>query len=363
MKWPLQKILIHVLCWTAFLALPVIVSPKFSIDNLLPAGDPEYRNLIGSAMMILFFYANFYYFIPSFYHKKRYVAFIVLCIVCFAIIIALPSFIYPDHGGFYERMPPKMLFNGMTPPNGFPPNGFPPDGFHPDRSSFRFQIFQFESSFLKFLIVFVLSMLLKTRELWEQARSEKQATELSYLKLQVNPHFLFNTLNGIYSLALIKSDKTPDAIVKLSELMRYVTGEVGDDFVPLSKEIQYITNYIDLQRIRLEDTASIDYRVEGDYSAAKIAPLLLIPFIENAFKFGVNPEESSPINVHISIEKEELTLMVNNKKVRHDLSTSGNKSGLVNVQKRLDLIYPARHTLTVNATKDDYTVELNLQLS
>jgi hypothetical protein len=354
MKWSLQKILIHTLCWTAFLALPLIVSPKFSFFKPLPAGDPEIRNLISSVLMILFFYANYYYFIPEFYHKKRYIVFAAVSIACFAVTISLPSLIYPEHREFHHHLMPKIPFDGMMPP---------PDGFRPMEHSFRFEIFQFESSFLKFLIVFVLSMLLKTRRLWEQARIEKQITELSYLKLQVNPHFLFNTLNSIYSLALDKSDKTPEAIVKLSELMRYVTGEVNDDFVSLSKEIQYIKNYIDLQRIRLEDTATIEFTIHGDCNNDKIAPLLLIPFIENAFKFGVNPEAVSLVKVNLSVESHRLNLLVFNKKVRHNSAAIGSKSGLNNVMKRLDLIYPGLHTLSIGDTDHDYTVELNLQLS
>lgn len=354
MKWPLQKIWIHTLCWVAFALLPIIVSPDFSFFGSWEIGKPDIRNFISSLLMIPYFYANFHYFIPNYYHRKKYLPFALITIVCFALITIFPSILLPEHWGVPQHMPHESHNPLMPPPMGH-------REMMPHQPQHRWIIpFQLESNFLKFLIVLFLSILLKIRELWKKAQDEKKATELSYLKLQVNPHFLFNTLNSIYSLALEKSDKTPSAIIKLSELMRYVTSEVNDDFVPLQKEVNYISNYIELQRIRLEDTASIDFSTTGTIENQKIAPLVLIPFIENAFKFGVNPEEVSHIKISLILKPDQLTLSVYNKKVKLDKNIKANGTGLKNVRQRLALIYPTSHALTIRESDKDFTVELIL---
>ncbi|MBP1641077.1 MAG: signal transduction histidine kinase, LytS [Bacteroidetes bacterium] len=355
MKWPLQKILIHSLCWIAFTLLPIIVSPDFSFFGTWEIGKPDIRNFLSSLLMILYFYANFHYFIPTYYHKKRYLLFVLITIACFILIAIFPSLLLPEQWGVPRHLPHGSHNILMPPPMEQP-------GMMPHQPHFQWIIpFQIESNFLKFLIIFFLSILLKVRELWIKTQNEKKATELSYLKLQVNPHFLFNTLNSIYSLALEKSDKTPSAIIKLSELMRYVTSEVNDDFVPLQKEVNYISNYIELQRIRLGETASIDFSITGTIENQKIAPLVLIPFIENAFKFGVNPEELSRIKISLVINPDQLTLSIYNKKVKLDRNVKTNGTGLKNVHQRLELIYPTSHVLTIRESDKDFTVELILQ--
>jgi len=353
MKWSFQKILIHFLSWIVFLTLPFIASPKFSFFRPLEYGIPEIRNLISSALIIIFFYANYYYLIPNFYYRKRYILFTFIALICFLFIVIIPSLAYPDLENFQSQAPPThpVSFQFSSHPQSLSPD-------HP----FHIALFQLESTILKFLIVFVLSILIKTRELWKHAQEEKMINELSYLKLQVNPHFLFNTLNSIYSLALEKSDNTPTAIVKLSELMRYVTSEVNNDFVPLAKEVNYITNYIELQRIRLEETAQIDYKVVGMYDKDRIAPLLLIPFVENAFKFGVNPEISSMIKIRLSIDNHQLSMIVFNKKARRNVELVESGTGLKNVRKRLQLIYPDEHTLAIQESDQDFEIALTLHL-
>jgi len=354
MKWSFQKILIHFLSWIVFLTLPFIASPNFSFFRPLEYGVPEIRNLISSALIIIFFYVNYYYFIPDFYYRKKYILFTFIALICFLFIVIIPSLTYPDLENFQNQAPPIHPFSVQFTSH--------PHALSPERHAFHIALYQLESTILKFLIIFVLSILIKTRELWKHAQEEKLINELSYLKLQVNPHFLFNTLNSIYSLALEKSDNTPTAIVKLSELMRYVTSEVNNDFVPLVKEVNYIFNYIELQRIRLEETVQIDYKVSGIYNKDRIAPLLLIPFIENAFKFGINPEISSMIKIQLNIDNHQLTMIVFNKKVSRNAKLMESGTGLRNVQKRLQLIYPEEHTLVIQESDQDFKIELTLHL-
>jgi sensor histidine kinase YesM len=235
-----------------------------------------------------------------------------------------------------------------------PPNG-PPFGGFVMRELRKF-IFQF-------LIVAVFALMLRIKDLWKQAEKEKLNAELSYLKAQINPHFLFNTLNSIYSLAIEKSDYTATAVVKLSEMMRFVTTEANNDFVSLEKELNYIGSYIDLQKIRFGNTIKLKYSVEGDGIGKKIAPLILIPFVENAFKHGVNPEENSYIQISIDIKENILHLLVFNNKVNIRIQNEERtEQGIENTKNRLQHLYPSKHLLVIDDDKSAFSVSLTIDL-
>ena len=157
---------------------------------------------------------------------------------------------------------------------------------------------------------------------------------MNALKAQINPHFLFNTLNGIYGLSLTNSTKTSDSILKLSSIMRYVLTETNTDLVYLKHELDYIDNYIDLQKIRLTDKTSINYTITGDLADQKVPPLLFINFIENAFKYGLSNEVNTTIEIQIQIQKNKLTLIVKNNKIsdRFNEQISSN-IGMPNIKK------------------------------
>jgi len=224
-----------------------------------------------------------------------------------------------------------------------------------------------------YLVVLFLALLLKIRERLKQTEKEKLQAELAYLKAQINPHFLFNILNGIYSLTIEKSDKAPDAVIRLSEMMRYVFDESGKDWVTLQQELNYIRSYIALQESRFGPTIRLDYHI-GEPSplavhssrlttSPKIAPLILIPFIQNAFTHGVSPEEDSHIYIGLTITGEELHLEVTNKKVHVRLSAADHSGlGISNTKKRLRLLYPHDHTLKIEDDKDDFRVFVTLKL-
>jgi sensor histidine kinase YesM len=198
-------------------------------------------------------------------------------------------------------------------------------------------------------------------EQWKRTRKEKLQAELSYLKAQINPHFLFNTLNSIYALAIDKSDHTATAVVKLSGMMRYVLSEAHRDLVSLQKELEYISGYIELQRLRLDDSVQLHFAITGEVRDLRIAPLILIPFVENAFKYGVNPEEDSNISIGIDITGDELHLSVLNHKVTvQPAEESG--LGISNTRHRLSLLYPGQHDLHISDTPESFFVSLNMKL-
>lgn len=195
--------------------------------------------------------------------------------------------------------------------------------------------------------------------------NEKLTAELNFLKAQINPHFLFNTLNNLYYLAYTKSPNTPEVIAKLSQMMRYMIYDSNYPQVPLSKEIEYMENYISLERLRLNDQIPINFKVEGDPKTFMVTPLIFITFLENAFKHGVsNNNPKAWVNLSIQLKGNECIYEVENSKVVSIKTESEDKSGigLQNVKRRLELSYPDRYELVVNNLPDQYNVKLKITL-
>lgn len=192
-------------------------------------------------------------------------------------------------------------------------------------------------------------------------QSEKKDMEIQFLKSQFNPHFLFNSLNNIYSLAYQKSDKTADAILKLSEIMRYMIYESNDSWVSLEKEVQYVKSYVELQKLRFKDGAAVEFTINGQVDGQKIVPLILISFVENAFKHGVANDMADPIRIDIIANQKIMHFSITNKKNANNKDAIGGV-GLNNVERRLQLLYPDRYKLNVVNTPTHYTVELILDL-
>jgi LytS/YehU family sensor histidine kinase len=191
--------------------------------------------------------------------------------------------------------------------------------------------------------------------------TERLNAELNFLKLQINPHFLFNTLNSIYSQAHLKSEQTEYSILKFSQIMRYVLYDTSTEKIPLKKDIEYISNYIDLQKIRLSKNVTVRYNVGGDAEQLLIAPLLLITYIENAFKHGVSYTIPSEIRINIDVIGNNLLLTVSNA-VASSRKTGHEGVGLINAKRRLDVLYPGRYLLDVVDNKSLYIVNLKIEL-
>lgn len=190
---------------------------------------------------------------------------------------------------------------------------------------------------------------------------ERKDMELQFLKSQLNPHFLFNSLNNIYSLAYQKSDKTPDAILKLSEIMRYMIYESNDSWVSLRKEIDYVNSFIELQKLRFKDGAAVQLSLNGEIDNQQIVPLILISFVENAFKHGVANDPKDPIKINIIANQKILHFSLTNRKNKSNKDVMGGV-GLTNVERRLQLLYPERYKLNIVNSDTHYTLELMLDL-
>lgn len=339
------RIALHILGCLVVLSIPLLFSPDFGLGINLFSVPPFQKDFLFHVVLLLFFYLTYFILIPQFFFQKKRLAFFGILIGSLVLIEWIQYLIFPSPGSIALNMHHNVFK--------FPAGDFP----HPPH--FR----EYVNNVIEFLCVIIFSLLIKINEQWKMAEKERLSTELSYLKAQINPHFLFNTLNSIYSLAITKSDETAEAVVKLSEMMRYVTTESENDFVSLEKEVSYIKNYIDLQKLRLGDTVDVKFSMEGLPKFKLITPLLLIPFVENAFKYGVNPEEESFIVIHIAIRENELEMEVTNKKVRIDFSKESHSGhGIENVRRRLDFTYPGKHTLTIKDEPARYFVSLKLVL-
>lgn len=195
----------------------------------------------------------------------------------------------------------------------------------------------------------------------QQLRVEAEKAELSFLKSQINPHFLYNTLNYIYSLALPVSDKLAEAVIRLSDLMRYTLTESPDGKVSLLKEVDYLESYVELFRMRFDPLFYVNFEVEGVTEQQRMAPLLLISFLENAFKHGVLNDPDHPIRIEIKVIRQELRVTLFNK-INQNQKDHSSGIGLMNVQRRLYLIYPGKHDLEIQNDGKSYQVNLRIEL-
>ena len=199
----------------------------------------------------------------------------------------------------------------------------------------------------------------------EESLSEQMKSELSFLRLQISPHFIFNVLNSIVYLIRTKADKrAEDVTIRLSNLMRYMLYDSDQSMVPLDRELEYLRNYIDLQKMRFEEDVNIQFNIEGTINGCMIEPMLLIPFVENAVKHGVNMVNDPFVHVSFSIDHGKLLFRVSNKisSVIHESKDESSGIGLKNVLRRLSLLYPNKHQLDISETDGIYLVQLSISL-
>jgi two-component system LytT family sensor kinase len=214
------------------------------------------------------------------------------------------------------------------------------------------------ASALFVMLAFVFKQL-RDHQKSEALLHEKNAMELAYLKAQLNPHFLFNSMNNLYGLALTEPESTPDAILMLSQLMRYMLYESNADRVSLTQEVNYLNSYIALEKLRYEGAVHVDFTIEGDIEGLQIAPLLLICFVENAFKHGTVSNPDQPVQLHLAVRAGHLTFTTRNQIVAKNKDLAGGV-GLPSVRRRLALLYPQHHQLTITSEHGRYCCVLEL---
>lgn len=297
-------------------------------------------------------YVNYLLLVPKLLIKKRLFAYIVTSILFISVFnVILTEFFFPmpferfielaDHFPMKERSqmaPIKKL---------------------PYAMSFIFSL----AFFLLGGVMGLVKEFYRKDQVNQEIKVQSKETELQFLRAQLNPHFLFNSLNSIYSLVRNKSQEAPEAVITLSELMRYMLYEAKEEMVSLSKEINYIKNFMELQRFRLQDSSGLHLKIVGEYQDKRIPPLLLIPFVENAFKYGTDFNGKTDVSIKMEIFDEDFFFEVKNKigTYRKDKINSG--IGLNNIENRLKLIYPDNHSLRINKNDGIYSVHLELNLA
>jgi len=340
-KSPLT-ISLHLLGWLFFISFPLIIGlPDFMLNSFFIL-----RHILNSLLCFAFFYLNIYFFIPAYFSRHRLVAYGLIITFFFIINAAvniLLNYLFADEMRTLQKGIMEAANNNNTYPS---PHILP--------------------SLLIGIFVFAVSTSYKIISEWyiherkrKELENEKLVSELSFLKSQVNPHFLFNTLNNIYSLSMDHSEHTSESIMKLSQLLRYMIYETEEEYVSLEKELAYIQDYIDLQKIRWTDHVELSLDIDGSIIGKRIEPMLLIPFIENAFKHGIDYSAPSWIRIKIDLsDPKQIVLRVANSnfaKISHDKNSG---IGLQNVQKRIKLLYPDSHTLSIESSKETFSITL-----
>jgi hypothetical protein len=336
-KKHINSLIIHILCWIIFILLNI---SGFYVRFSEFPNESFYFRL---GLEVLIFYLNFSLLVPKLLLNNKVLLYVITSIVFILFSIYIIGEFFP-----FEIPEQKILRNFRNRP--------------PKPGLFR------SFHFLLFILLFAIGTSVrlvgewyKSERLKQQIENQKISAEISFLKTQLNPHFLFNSLNSIYSLANKKSDDTTEAIITLSELMRYMIYETQKELVPLEDELNYIKNYIALQNLRLKDSSGVRINIYGkiDY---KIEPLLLISFIENAFKYGTDYNGKTDIRIRIEVVEDKLFFEVTNYVSVHKKNDQNSGIGLNNVINRLQLQYTNSHELKINEEDNHFTVKLNLKL-
>jgi hypothetical protein len=369
------KILLHLLAWTIILGIPLYFFKRWDVGQ-----DFILVYYIGNIINGIIFYTNYLILVPKYFfgsHKYKYYLSVIF-LLTFLYFISDRSnelvFRYVPGRSNIERTDkaeiPDRPFKSDKPIGEWkdisPPKGDEPPGRPPFREMHLFN-YMFTSLFLVFFSVGmrVLERHSQTEKLQKELEKEKLNSELAFLKNQISPHFFFNTLNNIYSLISINAEDSQKAVLKLSKLMRYLLYDSEQGNTKLSNEIDFMNNYIDLMKLRISDKISLTVSFPETVKDINIAPLIFIPFIENAFKHGISYREKSFIDISMTAENESLKFRCINSCVKSGEENESGHSGigLENVTKRLNLLFPGKHDLKINKSETEFEVLLQINFA
>jgi hypothetical protein len=340
----------HIAAWLLFFSLPLLLHSPFDRHIQLYGYVPSFDlfHTVTDLALVGIFYLNACVLLPRQLRKRKTGFFLVMLLVLFGAYVSLDM----------------LLFRWLITPLQ------PPDPFGPPRSSFMLGLRQV------FPYLLIIASSTAYRMILDRIKSEREAgerenenlkTELQLLRSQISPHFMFNVLNNMVSLARKHSDQLESSLMRLSSLMRYMYFEAQEDKVPLSKEVDYLQSYIDLQVQRFRENVVVraDLATGYAYAGHVIEPMLLIPFVENAFKHGTTLIDDAEIDIRLQVEQDVLSFFVSNK-----FGIEGGEArdrttgiGLANVKRRLTLLYGDRHRLEIAVNGNIHTVLLQLNLN
>lgn len=339
---------LHIVGWLIFFFAPFITYPlglEFEFPRLV-------MQVVFIILMLALFYSNYFIFIPRYLEKRKIAAYFLILI---SIIILLSyfvdrfflDFVRPNFDGFSGAGPPPVFDQGHGPK--------PPEQM-PIGNIFKGVTF-FSVAALVSLGIKMTAEWFRTENVKRELENDKLKAELSALKAQINPHFFFNVMNNIASLARKKSDDTEHYIIKLSELMRYNLNDLTHEKVPLVSEIDFIKAYIEIQYLRVPSCNKVEFAIPTSLSGIYIAPMLLFPFVENAFKYGVNYEQDNIIRILVKLEGNSLVFHSENA-ITPSSGEVSTGMGIENARKRLELIYGKKYHLDISDKNRIFSVRL-----
>jgi two-component system LytT family sensor kinase len=349
-RFKTTTVIIHVAAWLLFLSFPTLFMLQGNKLGISTAVSHPWSFFQFTILFIFVFYFHADHLFPKYYISKRYFIYSLYCIALLLLVLTIRPFYqlnrqlkpFPKPGTNLEhraRIEPR-----------------PMPSMHFDMMSM-------------FIFVTLMGMGTSLRSIKEWQRTEKRAilaeaghanATLSFLKAQINPHFLYNTLNNIYTLCINDHRDAAESIMKLSNIMRYVTDEAESTYVPLQHEISCINNFIDLQRLRLGKKTRLHFKVSGDPAGHRISPLILMTFIENVFKYGLSNHQEANISITIIIMAKKLVFKTENSVFPSQKKPNRTGLGISNTKKRLELLYQGKYELTIQNQIEKFTVDLVL---
>lgn len=343
----LPRVAQHVLFW---LAVSIGVTGLYSVE--ITFLQSLRNNMFYMPVQIAYYYAIAYWLVPRYALTGRYVSFAFLLAGLALVTVTISRSI-----GLTMVIPNMIKVVPITNPDYLAFHARP---FIDKIRDLPSMVNGFKG--INLTIGFVLAI--KLFKMWYERKQAALEAELSALKAQVHPHFLFNTLNNLYALSLNQSPKSPQVILGLSDILRYMLYECNADKVPLQKEVFMMQQYIKLEKLRYEDRIDIGFNVSGRLEDKLIAPLLILPFIENAFKHGASEQTGQVwIKIDISVREDHFKLKVaNSKQSQPKTNSSSGQIGLKNVAKRLELLYPEASTLKIMEEEDTFLIVLDVHL-
>lgn len=330
-----MDLMLHLLLWVPSILIPLVLMPLKDAGATIPKAGQDaslYKGLFALAQIVLF-YITVYYLYPRFFLKKKIKAYLWTIIISCFVISLFGGYTH----GFYAELTPAIFWASVG-----------------IKFCISLAVMGIGTSYL------LITEVIKT----QRVQQENLSTELGFLRSQVSPHFMFNTLNSMVSLARKKSDLLEPALIELSNLMHYMLYESDEEKVHLSKEINYIQSYIDLQTLRFGHNVRITFTADPPEKDFCIQPMLLIPLIENAFKHGMGMIHEPEIIIQLTGQKDAVQLFVRNKYNNQSTEVKDKTSGigLANLDRRLKLLYPDQHKLNINRNGHYFTASLKINL-
>lgn len=351
-----QRIKRHAVLWIVCYVFLVISYPPRGAGSVNGIGADGFikfyemvliRSFVHLLCQMMFCYPLLYFLVPSFFWKKKYTQFICLLLLLW---IAVAFFRYAVFTYAYNPIMQELKLYVNPVPMVFM-NSIVQTINGPAFISFSFISIKFFKDWQQ-----------KQKDNFNLQKENANA-ELQLLKAQIHPHFLFNTLNNIYSFTLNKSPQAKDIVKKLEDMLHYMIEECQQPLVPVKNEIKVIQDYFELERIRYGNSLDMQVEMTGDYENKTIAPLLMIPFVENSFKHGTSKMlKNSWIKLFIQADENLLHFTLANSKPADEITNGKGGIGLNNVKKRLELLYPSNHLLTIESTVNTFTVNMQIPL-